>query len=137
MIQMRLAMSRMWGAVGVLALGGLAVAPAVLGLQPCLFARILRLPCPTCGLTRAMQLLIAGHLDASVRMHPLAIPLVAAFAAIAFSIATAALTRGSVHQFHRTWHGRAALVLFGAAYAAAVALWVLRFFGAFGGPVSV
>ena len=127
----------MWGAVGVLALGGLAAAPVLLGLQPCLFARVLRLPCPTCGLTRAIQLLLAGHFHASLRMHPLAIPLAAGFAAIALSIAISALTRGAAHAFHRTWHGRGALVFFGLAYAAAIALWVLRFFGAFGGPVPV
>jgi hypothetical protein len=129
--------SRMWGAMRVLALWVLALAPALFGLQRCLLAQFLHLPCPTCGLTRAMRLLAAGRIDASLRMHPLAIPIVLAFAAIALSTVTAAMTRGSPVDFYRTWHGRAALVFLGVAYAAAVALWVLRFFGAFGGPVPV
>lgn len=34
----------------------------------------LGIPCPGCGLTRAVSLLFAGNLSASVAMHPLAIP---------------------------------------------------------------
>jgi hypothetical protein len=146
MVRMRLVMavtawapvrSRFWGAMGVLALWTLAVAPALLGLQPCPFARLLRVPCPGCGLTRAIQFLLAGRVEASLRMHPLAIPLVAAVGALALSTVTAALTRGSPADFYRTPHGRAALVFFGLAYVAAIGLWGLRFFGAFGGPVPV
>lgn len=84
-----------------------------------------------------MQLFFAGQLDASVRMHPLAIPLATAFTALALSTMVAVVTRGSAHHFHRTWHGRAALISFGLVYVAAIALWILRFFGAFGGPVPV
>ncbi len=127
----------MWAPAFVLAVWGLAVAPAVLGLQPCLVARFLRIPCPSCGTTRALGLFFAGHVEASVRMHPLAIPLAASFAAIALSTAMTALTRGSAGDFHRPWHGRAALVFFALVYVAAIALWIARFFGAFGGPVPV
>jgi hypothetical protein len=123
--------------MGVVALWTLAVVPALLGSQPCIFARLLHLPCPSCGLTRAMHLLLAGQVDASLRMHPLAVPLAAAVAAIALSTFAAALTRDSPVDFYRTWHGRAALVFFGLAYVATLGLWVLRFCGAFGGPVPV
>ena len=123
--------------MGVLALWALAVAPALLGLQQCVFARLLHIPCPGCGLTRAMHLLLEGRIDASLRMHPLAIPLVAAVAALALSTVTAALTRGSPFDLTRTVHGRAALVFLALAYGASLGLWVLRFCGAFGGPVPV
>ena len=129
--------SRVWGAMGVVALWTLAVVLALSGLQPCMFAQLLHLPCPSCGLTRAIHLLLAGQVDASLRMHPLAVPLAAAVAAVALSTLAAAVTRDSPVDFHRTWHGRAAIAFFGLAYVATIGLWVLRFFGAFGGPVPV
>jgi len=129
--------SRVWAAMGVLALWALVAVPALLGLQRCPFAVLLHIPCPSCGLTRAMRLLLAGRVDASLCMHPLAIPLVAAVAATALSTVAAALTRGSPVDFYRTCHGHAALVFLAVAYAAVFGLWVLRFFGAFGGPVPV
>lgn len=43
----------------------------------CLIRLLLDLPCPGCGMTRALQALARGDLAAAVRFHPLAPPLAA------------------------------------------------------------
>ena len=40
----------------------------------CLFASIIGLPCPGCGVTRSFLLLFAGDILGSLRYHPLLIP---------------------------------------------------------------
>ena len=62
---------------GVVMTVALAVwAPAANGPVFCLFRRGLDLPCPGCGLTRALAHLARGDLAAAVALHPLA-PLLA------------------------------------------------------------
>lgn len=41
---------------------------------PCLFRLIWRIPCPGCGMERALEALWHGDLHTSLRYHPLAIP---------------------------------------------------------------
>ena len=49
-----------------------------LGLPPCGFLLWFELPCPTCGLTTAFAHLARLQLTASLRAHPLGVPLFAA-----------------------------------------------------------
>ncbi|MCH7664693.1 MAG: DUF2752 domain-containing protein [Acidobacteria bacterium] len=65
------------GLVGILVFAGLRVwNPESSGFQICVFRTLLDLPCPGCGLTRAMSLLAHGSLRSALDVHPLA-PLLA------------------------------------------------------------
>ncbi len=54
-------------------------------LSLCLTRRALGLPCPGCGLTRALSQLLQGHLARAIALHPLA-PLVALDAAAGWGL---------------------------------------------------
>jgi hypothetical protein len=108
-----------------------------LGWQRCALAAIAHVPCPGCGVTRALELLAVGQVGASVRMHPLAIPMLLAIALLVVSTVWATASLGSPVRVHRSRLARAALVLVAVVYAAAFVLWVLRWLGYLGGPVPV
>jgi hypothetical protein len=114
-----------------------AALPVVLGLQHCPVAALLHRPCPGCGVTRALELLAAGHAGASMRMHPLALPALAAVVLLASSTIWATLASGSPALFHRGQLGRIAMAAMAIVYVAALILWGARSFGYFGGPVPV
>jgi hypothetical protein len=119
---------------GVWALGAL---PVVLGWQRCTFAMLLHLPCPGCGMTRAMKLLSAGQLAASLRMHPLALPVVVAWVLFVSSTVYASWALGTPVSFYKGRFGRVAIAAITGVYGAVVVLWLLRWLGYFGGPVPV
>jgi hypothetical protein len=111
--------------------------PAALGWQRCVLAALLHVPCPLCGMSRAIALLASGRLRASLEMNALAVPVLAGLLALV-TVATVTTYRvGTPFAVHRSRLGRAALAGLGVAYAAAVGLWALRWFGWFGGPVAV
>ncbi len=111
--------------------------PAAFGAQRCVIATLCHVPCPGCGMTRALRLLAAGQVDASLRMHPLAIPVLVAGALLAASTVWTTFTLGSPIRLWRSLFGRVAIAVAIAVYGAALGLWVLRWFGCFGGPVPV
>jgi hypothetical protein len=115
----------------------LAALPAALGLQRCAIATLFHVPCPGCGMTRALRLLASGQLHASLRMHALAAPVLIAGALLAASTVSATATLGSPVRVHRTRFGRVAIVLALVVYGATLGLWGLRWLGYFGGPVPV
>ncbi len=124
-------------ATGVLGLWAIAALPVTLGWQRCAFAALLHRPCPGCGMTRAIRLLQAGDLSGSLRMHPLALPVLLAVGLLVSSTVWTTLESGTPLAFYARRTGRAAIALAVVAYAAAIALWGLRWFGFFGGPVAV
>ena len=112
---------------------------AVLNEFPiCPTAGLLGLPCPGCGLTRATLLLLQGEFAAALSFHPLVIPLAPMYFG-ALGWFALELVRGPERP---TWSPRwitqrwfsmfGVVVLF-----ATMAVWGLRFFGYFGGPVPV
>lgn len=111
--------------------------PVMLGVSRCPVARLLHEPCPGCGMTRAIELLMHGELGASLAMHPLAVPTL--LVQLAFAVVTVVVTlrRGTPFVL---WQVRAARVT---VYAAAIVfgldllLWIARFCGAAHGPVPV
>jgi hypothetical protein len=117
----------------VLAATGVA---AALGWIRCPLAALYHIPCPGCGMTRAMLLLLTGHVEASLRMNALAVPVALASAALALAALDEAPARtpGGARGGARL---RAAFTALAVTYGAAVALWALRWFGMFGGPVPV
>lgn len=120
--------------LGVIALvigGALA-----LGLPLCPFAIITRHPCPGCGLTRAAFALAHGHVGEALRLHPLSVVLVPAVVAALGLNALGYLREGRVAAAE-SLAGRRVTAVAIALGAAAVIVWIARFFGAFGGPVPV
>jgi hypothetical protein len=88
-------------------------------------------------MTRAIRLLAEGKVGASLRMHPLAVPVLIAGSLLVLSSVWATLAVGSPMRLHRSWFGQAAIAAAIVVYAAAFVLWILRFLGHFGGPVPV
>jgi Protein of unknown function (DUF2752) len=88
-------------------------------------------------MTRALRLLQSGDVAASLRMHPLALPVLLAGALLALSTLWTTLEVGSPFVFHQRRFGRATLALAVVVYLAALAFWGLRWLGFFGGPVPV
>lgn len=104
----------------------------------CPSAGMLGLPCPGCGLTRATLLLLQGEFSRAFALHPLVIPLAPMYFG-AVGLLGVDLLRGPSHTTPSApWLTRRWVSIFGAlVLAATVTLWVLRFFGYFGGPVPV
>jgi hypothetical protein len=68
---------RAWLLTGLTGLAGLAVLHVWVpsndpAMAVCLFRRLLHIPCPGCGLTRAFAHLAKGEWGAALRMHPMA-----------------------------------------------------------------
>ncbi len=107
-----------------------------IGVPLCPFAIVTRHPCPGCGLTRATISLFHGDIHAAAHMHPLVF-VVTPVIAVAFSYnAYAYVLRGQwfASEGLKSRFITAAWIVLGVAM---VALWIARFFGAFGGPVPV
>jgi hypothetical protein len=105
------------------------VAPALVvvgvGLIPvptCLVRLATGHPCPACGLTRAGLSLLSADLVGATHWHPLALPLLL----LAIATPFAALSDRAWSPFGRWAMGTAGATL--------IAVWLLRFAGALGGP---
>ncbi|HEY6724350.1 MAG TPA: DUF2752 domain-containing protein [Polyangiaceae bacterium] len=112
---------------------------AVLNEFPiCPTAGLLGLPCPGCGLTRATLLLFQGEFAKALALHPLVLPLSPLYFGV-LGYAGFDLVRGPRRRTPSTgWLTRRWVSVFGGVVlAAAMAVWALRFFGYFGGPVPV
>ena len=114
-----------------------SLVPTLFGVQRCAIATLFHVPCPGCGMTRALLLLAQGDTAGSFRMHPLALPVLVAGGMLILSSVWTALSLGTPVFIHRSRFGRAAIALAVVVYAVATALWALRWLGPFGGPVSV
>jgi hypothetical protein len=124
-------------AVGVAAVWALGVLPSAFGWQRCTVATVLHRPCPGCGMTRAVRLLGAGHVEASLQMHPLAVPALAAWMMFMAATVWATWTQGTPLAALKLRLGRVTLIAIVVVYVASAVLWALRWFGLFGGPVPV
>lgn len=112
---------------------GLAIAFSV---PLCPFAVLTGQPCPGCGLTRATLALLRGDVAGSLHFHPLAMiisPLVAGIVAYDVAVYVRRGRSAATQTLQGRWVTVGAVVL----GAVAVAVWVARFFGWFGGPVAV
>jgi hypothetical protein len=119
-------------AAGLMGLAG--VAAAALGWVRCPLAALYHIPCPGCGMTRAVLLMASGRVEASLRMNALALPTLAAGIALSAVALQSARRRGAGGP---TRLARVAITSSVVVYAAALTLWALRWFGLFGGPVPV
>jgi hypothetical protein len=104
---------------------------------PCGFARIVHLPCPGCGSTRAMLALASGDLAGLLRYNPLAPFMTLLVVALAGQAFASVLATGT---FRRVGDGAIGLLVSrGVMVIAAleVLVWIARFGGFLGGPVPV
>ena len=111
-----------------------ALALVVIGGWRCPVQLALGIPCPTCGMTRALRLALHGDFAAATHLHPLvwlAVPVVAALLAVE----VIGYARSGAFGASRRVRGSDAVMVGTAALL--FALWIARFFGAFGGPVPV
>jgi hypothetical protein len=105
-------------------------------MQRCTFAKMFHRPCPGCGMTRAIDLLLIGEWRASLHMHPLAVPMALAGGAFALSTVWTTFLFG-VPLVHKSVLGRAAIGALALSYVASFVFWILRWCGYFGGPVPI
>ncbi len=124
-------------AIGVALVWILGLLPLALGPPDCPFAEVFGVPCPGCGMTRAVMLLAGGDVSASLRMHALALPSLAASVLLMGATVWVTGTEGSPARMWQTRLGRVSVVAFAGVQAAIFGLWVARMFGCFGGPVPV
>lgn len=92
----------------------------------------LHIPCPGCGATRAILMAMRGDLGGAMHMHPLAIVAAVLMIPTAF-IALRGIVQVGVPpplppMLRRMWYVFVGLLL---------VLWIARFAGYFGGPVSI
>ncbi len=117
----------------VTAIGVLLLAGVLDGLWACPFKRVTGIPCPGCGMTRAVRLVLQGDVAGATALHPLV------WLALALGVGFVALeARAYVRE--RRW-GLALRPLWTrvvafAALGLLVLVWILRFAGFFGGPVD-
>jgi hypothetical protein len=115
--------------------GGLG-ALIVAGVPLCPFALVTRHPCPGCGLGRATLAMLRGDFGEAVHAHPLAPILAPAIiGALAYN-AFSYVTKGRWAATEAIG-GRVATASATTLFVAMIAVWIARFFGAFGGPVPV
>lgn len=120
-------------ALGVAALWAFGVLPGVAGVARCPVAVLTHHACPGCGLTRATRLLLRGDLAASLHMHAMALPQLAASALVVVATVWAAYRLGTPTDVLQRPLGRAAAAAFLGAQALLAVYYVARLFGAFGG----
>ena len=117
----------------------LAVLGAILGFYlwnpwvafPCPVRAALHLPCPGCGMTRALGEFAHGHFAAATALHPL-VWIVMPLAALAMTIECVSYVRTG--EFARLSRIRTARAVAATTFALLVIVWIARFFGALGGP---
>jgi hypothetical protein len=101
----------------------------------CLMAVVLHLPCPGCGMTRATMALLRGDFAHAIALHPLS-PLVAPLAGGWIAAEAVAYVRQG-GAFGTTRVPRAIELFAAALTILLLGVWLARFFGLFGGPVSL
>lgn len=121
---------------GVVALAGaLGVALLFSPVKLCLMALALRIPCPGCGMTRATMALLHGDIAHAFALHPLSPLIVPLAAGLLLSQGATYLRTG--RTFETASVPRSIEVLAAALVTLLFVVWVLRFFGCFGGPVHL
>src|SRR6185503_7185615 len=101
----------------------------------CLMALALRIPCPGCGMTRATLALLHGDVARAFAIHPLS-PIVAPLA-VGWMVtqATGFVRTGSTFGTVRV--PRSIELIAAVLLILLCGVWLARFFGFFGGPVSL
>jgi hypothetical protein len=123
-------------AVASSVLGGVAAVLVFGSFTVCPVALLTRHPCPGCGLTRAVLAAAHGGFNESFHHHPMAMvmfPLVAYVFARNF---VGYVRTGAWGQGEKAKSKSLDMILI-ALGIAMIAIWIARFFGAFGGPEPI
>ncbi len=128
-------MSTLRRAAPILVIGVLGAAMVFTTSIPsfCPMRILLHVPCPSCGLTRATRLALGGHFSAATAMHPLWFIVLPFLTVVGAMQVKHQLQFGQLVTRTPKWarmSGSVIVVLL-------VVVWIARFFGAFGGPVSL
>jgi hypothetical protein len=122
----------------VLGVAGLFATAIALELPLCPTATFLGVPCPGCGLTRAALRLLHADLAGALALHPLSPALAPLLAWLSSKAALDYIGLGSARRRAVSAKTARWTSAFGfALLALLLGVWGARFFGAFGGPVSV
>jgi hypothetical protein len=121
----------------VAAVWGVTALPIVLGFSRCALAAVFHHPCPGCGMTRAMRLLLKGEVAASLAMHPFALLALSANLMLVLVTIGVTFVEGTPFFFWRRRIGKATLGLFALSFFLVLGLWIAREMGMYGGPVPV
>lgn len=123
-------------------LGSLTVIPAILAFfivnpwvrWPCPVRLVAAEPCPMCGMTRACLLAATGRLHEAWHMHPLVLVVAPLLTLHVIAEAWGFWRTGN---FGFSGDRKAVRTVGYVIVGLAVILWIVRFFGLFGGPVHV
>ncbi len=100
----------------------------------CPIAGLFGIPCPTCGVSRAVRAGLGGDTSAAFHFHPLWTFVVVIVGAIVIAEIVSFIQSGGFRDYvgrtvlHRAGLGLSVLLFI---------LWAIRFVGAFGGPVPI
>jgi hypothetical protein len=111
------------------------VAAILVDLPLCPTAATFGIPCPGCGLTRATLAALHGHFAEAFHLHPLFFFVTPLYLGVIGSLGYT-YVRGGGYLPGRRWN-QIVTVLALIAFALLLGVWIARFLGAFGGPVSV
>lgn len=100
---------------------------------PCPVHAIAGVPCPTCGMTRAVRLILHGDLAGANAMHPL-VWVVVPWLSLVFVLETVGYLKTGAWGGAKRMFPRSGTITLAIA-ALVFVLWIARFMGAFGGPV--
>jgi len=107
------------------------------GFFRCPFALLFHAPCPGCGTTRALRGLLHLDLVAMLRWNPVSPLVFVAGGGLAARAVYLIALEGDARRLGQGRLGRALTRGIIAAAALELVVWVLRWFGLFGGPVPV
>jgi hypothetical protein len=107
------------------------------GVVVCPTARLLHVPCPGCGATRATKAFLALDFANVVRFNPVGPLMAAAIAIFAARSLYLVARQGNVNGIGEGRIGGAIVPTFLTLALAEIVIWVARFFGLFGGPCPV
>jgi hypothetical protein len=123
--------------VHLLLLGAAFALSTQLSFTLCPFANVTGHPCPGCGMTRAGLLLLQLDIGTALRQHPLSFVCVPMLAVLSLQGGASYALGKRVAFKPLTMLERQATWWMLALGAALFGVWIARFFGALGGPVSV
>ncbi|MBN2195143.1 MAG: DUF2752 domain-containing protein [Polyangiaceae bacterium] len=104
----------------------------------CPTAGLLGVPCPGCGLGRATFALLSGEFRTALALHPLVFVVVPALGGgVLLGVMRRLLPRSRAEWVHSLRLKRTVHVGTVGFAVTAIAVWIARFFGAFGGPVPI
>jgi Protein of unknown function (DUF2752) len=117
-------------------LSALAIGLLFVPVRICPFAVLFRIPCPGCGMGRAAHALLRGDVAQALRLHPLSVVVLPWLAWVIGAPLVRYVADGSPWEpasGTSRWFERSALALL----VLLLGVWIARFLGLFGGPVTV